>query len=302
MDVNRAVRAFAKAKRELPFGAMLWCRDDWPAAAPRFLELLTGYTDGGDRSETTADALLFILHIFAERQEIRAFPTICRLAHDTGAIERVLSDDGITVSLGSILISTFDGDAAPLKRLIEAPEADEFVRVEALNALGYLTASGRITMTATASYLQQLFDTLQPQAESFVWYGWAQVVTLLRLDAELVAQVFARGLIAAELGDASHMDAMREEASQDAGLCESFEREYVGPIDDAIDALSQWAAFSGEDDGEDDEPSDDDATDRDLLDDAAAREEPVINPYRNVGRNDPCPCGSGKKFKKCCLA
>ena len=23
------------------------------------------------------------------------------------------------------------------------------------------------------------------------------------------------------------------------------------------------------------------------------------NPYAGVGRNDPCPCGSGKKFKKC---
>jgi preprotein translocase subunit SecA len=22
----------------------------------------------------------------------------------------------------------------------------------------------------------------------------------------------------------------------------------------------------------------------------------------NVGRNDPCPCGSGKKYKKCCGA
>ena len=22
----------------------------------------------------------------------------------------------------------------------------------------------------------------------------------------------------------------------------------------------------------------------------------------NIGRNDPCPCGSGKKYKKCCLA
>ncbi|MDD3663199.1 MAG: SEC-C metal-binding domain-containing protein, partial [Candidatus Pacebacteria bacterium] len=21
---------------------------------------------------------------------------------------------------------------------------------------------------------------------------------------------------------------------------------------------------------------------------------------KTVGRNDPCPCGSGKKFKKCC--
>ena len=29
--------------------------------------------------------------------------------------------------------------------------------------------------------------------------------------------------------------------------------------------------------------------------------EPVSNPFRNVGRNDPCPCGSGKKFKRCCL-
>jgi preprotein translocase subunit SecA len=26
---------------------------------------------------------------------------------------------------------------------------------------------------------------------------------------------------------------------------------------------------------------------------------PDSNPYKNAGRNDPCPCGSGKKFKKC---
>jgi uncharacterized protein YecA (UPF0149 family) len=23
--------------------------------------------------------------------------------------------------------------------------------------------------------------------------------------------------------------------------------------------------------------------------------------FEGVGRNDPCPCGSGKKFKRCCL-
>jgi len=22
---------------------------------------------------------------------------------------------------------------------------------------------------------------------------------------------------------------------------------------------------------------------------------------KKIGRNDPCPCGSGKKYKKCCL-
>lgn len=28
---------------------------------------------------------------------------------------------------------------------------------------------------------------------------------------------------------------------------------------------------------------------------------PAIKAEVKVGRNDPCPCGSGKKFKKCCL-
>jgi preprotein translocase subunit SecA len=27
---------------------------------------------------------------------------------------------------------------------------------------------------------------------------------------------------------------------------------------------------------------------------------PSVNPDKKVGRNDPCPCGSGKKYKKCC--
>ncbi len=33
----------------------------------------------------------------------------------------------------------------------------------------------------------------------------------------------------------------------------------------------------------------------------AGPSEPVRHSGPHVGRNDPCPCGSGKKFKKCCL-
>ena len=29
-------------------------------------------------------------------------------------------------------------------------------------------------------------------------------------------------------------------------------------------------------------------------------EKPVVREEAKVGRNDPCPCGSGKKYKKCC--
>jgi len=29
------------------------------------------------------------------------------------------------------------------------------------------------------------------------------------------------------------------------------------------------------------------------------RGDSTANPYANVGRNDLCPCGSGRKFKRC---
>lgn len=32
------------------------------------------------------------------------------------------------------------------------------------------------------------------------------------------------------------------------------------------------------------------------------RMEPIVRAAPKVGRNDPCSCGSGKKFKKCCGA
>jgi preprotein translocase subunit SecA len=31
------------------------------------------------------------------------------------------------------------------------------------------------------------------------------------------------------------------------------------------------------------------------------KKEPIRNRNQRVGRNDPCPCGSGKKYKNCCM-
>ena len=32
---------------------------------------------------------------------------------------------------------------------------------------------------------------------------------------------------------------------------------------------------------------------------SSAPRKPIVNKQPKVGRNDPCPCGSGKKYKKC---
>ena len=39
-----------------------------------------------------------------------------------------------------------------------------------------------------------------------------------------------------------------------------------------------------------------------IRDDGSIKGETFKKKYTDVGRNDPCPCGSGAKFKKCCMA
>jgi hypothetical protein len=34
---------------------------------------------------------------------------------------------------------------------------------------------------------------------------------------------------------------------------------------------------------------------------ASGKPKPITRPGSKIGRNDPCPCGSGKKYKKCCM-
>ncbi len=37
-----------------------------------------------------------------------------------------------------------------------------------------------------------------------------------------------------------------------------------------------------------------------FIDGELVKPEPIVRETPKIGRNDPCPCGSGKKYKKCC--
>jgi hypothetical protein len=71
-------------------------------------------------------------------------------------------------------------------------------------------------------------------------------------------------------------------------------------IEDTIDMLKHWAAFQPRKEKPAVNPMPEERQPRPL---PAARQEPnptIENAEPRVGRNEPCPCGSGKKFKKCC--
>jgi len=205
--------------------------------------------------------------------------------------------DAITETLRSIVIGSFDGDIARLTAVIDDPSTDDFVRDSLLIAMAYLTRTGRVSKHETREYLAALIDRLDPEIEEPVVAGWVTAVAMLGLDdfVPLVEALFQRaGMEYSVVTLEEFREQLRETLTELDGMA-AFEREHAVPFTDVITELSGWAGFSGEVADADDEISEDD-----LLS-WAAHDQPFINPFRHVGRNDPCPCGSGKKFKKCCL-
>ena len=47
-------------------------------------------------------------------------------------------------------------------------------------------------------------------------------------------------------------------------------------------------------------PSEASAAASEVQGEGAAKVKQIVREAVKVGRNDPCPCGSGKKYKKCC--
>src|SRR4051794_12135338 len=82
MDVETAIQAFASAGNDLPREAMQWALDYWDEVAPELLSVVERYTSGADRSDETAGAVLFILHLAGEKQDTRVLSLLCRLAQD----------------------------------------------------------------------------------------------------------------------------------------------------------------------------------------------------------------------------
>lgn len=226
-----------------------------------------------------------------------AFPALCRLLHDPDAAGRVLGD-AITETLRRVLVSVFDGDFLRLKALTDDVATDDFIRDASLSALAYLTRIGRVPEGETRAYLGRQLETLDPETDEVVFCACATAVAQLGYD-ELAPQVEA--LLRRYDAPYPIMDlddfrtALAATRADPEGMVE-FTRDDVGPFADAIGELGGWYGFSEE--AREQAATTDEEGDDEWLDQP---DMPYVNPYRHVGRNDPCPCGSGKKFKKCCL-
>jgi hypothetical protein len=190
-----------------------------------------------------------------------------------------IAGDVVTQDGGRILAAVCNGDLEPIKALVLDRSANEWGRGAGVSALALLAAWAEVPRESILALLLWLAREGLEREPGQVWNSLAVEsadIEALPLFPEL-RRAYADGLIEPQSMDPSELD---EVESAPRGSVLERTRERDPPIDDVVEATAWWGRSR------------------------APRSSPV-EPYRappKVGRNEPCPCGSGKKFKKCCGA
>ena len=238
----------------------------------------------------------FALFILAQWRETRACDPLLRLIRNPKVDD--LLGDLVTERLPGILASVCGDDISGIQELITDTAGDEFVRTSALAALTGLVHAGKKTRPEISSFFDDLFHGgLEPEP-CFV-------------HTELVCAC-------ADLGLAEHLESIRSWyrdgiADPAIALLDDIEKEIALPeasperrfdpryslINDIVAEMQKWSCF--EPHCECDHCS---APQTSALFEKGSAYDAINDLHEDlkIGRNDPCPCGSGRKYKKCCAA
>jgi hypothetical protein len=228
---------------------------------------------------------IYAMYLLAQFRETRAYPLLVRIFSTPGELPMDLAGDVVTEDLGSILASVSEGDVSGITSLVENEQANEFVRSAALKGLVALVACGSRSRDEVMAYFRGLFRRLD-RTPGLVWGSLASCCADLYPDdvVEDLRTVFDEGLV-----ESFYMGWENIEDALEAGKAAAMIRlpQLYPLIDDVEKEIAWWACFEENKKRKWDLPK-------------VRFVPPPAKARVKVGRNDPCPCGSGKKFKRCC--
>ena len=265
---------------------------------PVFLDHIEHLQSAGAETVTEEDfsRFLFVFYLLGEWRDARAYRPLATLLRRDPALLDELLGDAITEGCARVVAAVCDGDLQPIFEVIEDEAADMFVRGGMIDALVMLALSRPVAKPVIAEYLESFFSA-DIEKPDVLWGSWAFAVAdlgLARLEPQ-VRQAFEREWISPEEADFEFFQEQMRSAIENGSSRRFHQIRNTKLIENAVDELSGWYCFSDAYAKEAAAPSSSASTLSHFFADTFERDAP------KAGRNDPCPCGSGKKFKKCCL-
>ena len=293
---ERATGKFARAAVE----AAVARREE---VTPELLRILEDTVDRAAQIDAEGDymAHLYAMFLLAQFRETRAYPLVVRFASLPGDLLDSLCGDFITEDLGQVLASVCGGELAGIQSLIENEDTDEWVRGAALSSLVTLVAAGQKSRDEIVSYFAGLFRGKLVRQWSHVWDTLVSYSSDLYPEELLddIERAYEEGLV-----DPGYIGFRRCQTGLGDGQRIAFSRDsQTIPID--AWCRTPWRRWDGghafgriaRAERKASAPS----SAKSNLNPAAGAS-PIKRATPKTGRNEPCPCGSGKKYKKCCGA
>jgi hypothetical protein len=265
---------------------------------PLLAAIERGLADPAGTPETDAMLFSFATYLLAKWREPRAYPLLIRWLSlpDEGAFD--IGSDTVTQEGKRFLASVCAGNLEPIKSLILNRAANEYCRGQAVEALALLVAWQEFSHQEATDYFTWLAREGLEREHSHVWDNLAAAcadIEALGAFGEL-RRAYDEGLIHPGFMGPDELDAV-ENGPRGSSLARF--REHNPPLTDVVHATGWWQCFR-------DDPeltARQERSRRSIEPLLPASNWSLPQPYRapqKVGRNDPCPCGSGKKYKKCC--
>lgn len=254
----------------------------------------------------------YAMHLLASWRDVRAYPALLALGRlDASTLDAVLGD-ALTESYGRCLASVCGGDVAPLKALIEDETLDIWVRVAALQARVVRVLEGDDDRQALLQYLEQLgAREVQRLSDPDYRSDGDELIDFVARAVGEVAGSELRALVDGWFDDGLIAECWLSRDRFIAGVNRTFVDACThaqlcgqGYVRNVEDEIGYWAGFHEKPPAKPvgELPPLPLVPQRQPIMPAPAPVLPRVRESPKVGRNDPCPCGSGKKYKKCCGA
>jgi len=308
MELSQALQNIRNFGKTLAKDEMLCIREHKDEAIPSLLEILANDIQAsktaGEENEDLG-CVEYAMYLLAEFGAHEMFPLLIEILElDEDACYWIIGDiltDGMSSLIGSVAKPS---DIDRIKSVVENTGLNMFHRTAAVSALTVLYTRGLYSRGDLVAYFGYLLDTCT-EDEDFTGLLVSECCDIAAI--ETYARIRELYKTNSKLRSFVSPKDFAENApvpSEEKILADLQKQSHYCAITDSIESMESWSCFN-EDEYEPGKLREKSAMRESLAEfmegyGQQADNVPIVKPPK-IGRNEPCPCGSGQKYKRCCL-
>lgn len=298
MKIKEIVKELEYYNEELPKEALQKAMEYKEEMIPELLKMLEYTKENLENIINEKDEFygyIYAFFLLAEFREKRAFPYLIDLINKGEEYVEYIIGEDYPDYLPRLLASLYNGEDQALFDIIENDKYDEFIRSSVLQTFAILYLNNEKSREFILNYFRKLINEKEENDNSYLYEEILTESSHLKLK-ELKNDIENIYYLIENEEEKQDLESQLEEDNEINRNIYPF-KPFYEYIYDTVGIMEEWQCFRYIED-EEFENSDDYKVCQYIM---QKREDDYIGTKIDIGRNDLCYCGSGKKYKKCCI-